>query len=186
VRGEAFAPVGDPTRALGFAQIIQQNLTVCRWGKRRSRATTVDLLQSSSCIKANRSAVSRELAPTGNFFPDPEISRIGWRRHREYGHTCFRYSGLKPRTWRGVRSAPRFQQTPARLLKEQSQLRPNSETLVNRDLGMLVRAAGIEPARGYPQRIFVPATACAASSCAFAPGTSSWSGLYLHLGAFAL
>ena len=31
----------------------------------------------------------------------------------------------------------------------------------------LVRAAGVEPARGYPQRIFVPATAFAAVFAAF-------------------
>ena len=32
----------------------------------------------------------------------------------------------------------------------------------------MVRAEGVEPSRGFPQRIFLPATACAASSCAFA------------------
>ena len=44
----------------------------------------------------------------------------------------------------------------------------------------LVRAAGIEPARGYPQRIFVPATAFAAPPSRSRASAGSWSGLSLH------
>ena len=41
---------------------------------------------------------------------------------------------------------------------------------------VMVRAEGLEPSRGYPQRIFVPATAFAAARGRL------WSGLSLHLG----
>ncbi len=46
----------------------------------------------------------------------------------------------------------------------------------------MVRAAGIEPARGYPQRIFLPASAFAASPLHVCAEASSWSGLSLHRG----
>ena len=43
-----------------------------------------------------------------------------------------------------------------------------------------VRAEGLEPSRGYPQRIFVPSTAFAAPPRAFVGLASLRSGLYLH------
>jgi hypothetical protein len=44
----------------------------------------------------------------------------------------------------------------------------------------LVRAGGLEPPRGYPQRIFVPATAFAAPPKRSRAKAGSWSGLSLH------
>src|SRR6516164_242724 len=44
----------------------------------------------------------------------------------------------------------------------------------------LVRAGGLEPPRGYPQRIFVPTTAFAAPPPRVRASARSWSGLSLH------
>jgi hypothetical protein len=44
----------------------------------------------------------------------------------------------------------------------------------------MVRAGGLEPPRGYPQRIFVPATAFAAPATRRCGSQGSWSGLSLH------
>ena len=41
---------------------------------------------------------------------------------------------------------------------------PGREVEARPVINRMVRAAGIEPARGYPQRIFVPATAFAAAT----------------------
>ena len=43
-----------------------------------------------------------------------------------------------------------------------------------------MRAGGLEPPRGYPQRIFVPATAFAAPPTRVRASQGSWSGLSLH------
>jgi hypothetical protein len=51
---------------------------------------------------------------------------------------------------------------------------------LSRSVSALVRAGGLEPPRGYPQRIFVPASAFAAPPPRGRASQGSWSGLSLH------